>query len=167
MENVENLYLSASGERNSEWKSNAVIPPLAAGIVNIIAEVDGGARVAIPSDWAAQYPGFHEKFGNDFGTALTAKTCKRDASGNEMFVWQDFVAGTDPTDLDSVFMASITFDAVTGGSVISWSPELSAEEASKRTYRILGKVRLSDPDWTEVDGNVRDFNFFKVSVEMR
>lgn len=105
----------------------------------------GLAAVAIPSDWAAQYPGFAEKFGNDFGAAITAQTGKRDCSGNPMFVGQDFVAGTDPTDPDDVFTASITFDAMTDEPIISWSPELSAAEAAKRSYTTYGKVRLTDP----------------------
>ena len=84
-----------------------------------------------------------------------------------MFVWQDYVAGTDPTDPSSVFTASITFDAATGDPVIGWSPVLSAAEAAKRKYTVFGKVRLNDADWTEVDGDEADYNFFKVRVEMK
>lgn len=147
--------------------SNAVIPPMESGIVNVVAEVGAGSAVAISSDWAAQYPGFTEKFGNDFGAAITAQTGKRDGSGNPMFVWQDFVAGTDPTDSNDVFTASITFDATTGEPVVSWSPELSAAEAAKRSYTTYGKVRLTDPDWTPIDGDEADYNFFKVEVKMK
>ena len=130
-------------------------------------EVGAGKAVAISEEWAGQYSGFTAKFGSDFGAAVTAQTGKRDGAGNPMFVWQDFVAGTDPTDETDVFRASITFDAATGDPVISWTPELSPEEAAKRTYRILGKVRLNDPGWTPVDGNAAAYNFFKVSVEMK
>lgn len=147
--------------------SNAVIPPMESGFVNVVAEVGAGSAVAISSDWAAQYPGFAGKFGNDFGAAITAQTGKRDCSGNPMFVWQDFVAGTDPTDPDDVFTASITFDATTDEPIISWSPELSAAEAAKRSYTTYGKVRLTDPDWTPVDGDEADYNFFKVEVKMK
>lgn len=130
-------------------------------------EVEAGKAVAITSDWAEQYAGFAEKFGTDFSKALTAETGKRDGAGNPMLVWQDFVAGTDPTDADDVFTASITFDKATGTPVISWTPELPAAEAAKRVYRTFGKVRLTDSDWTEVNGNAADFNFFKVSVSMK
>lgn len=147
--------------------SDAVIPPMESGIVNVITEVGAGRAVAIPSDWAAQYPDFTEKFGNDFGAAITAQTGKRDGSGNPMFVWQDFVAGTDPTNPDDVFTASITFDATTGEPIVSWSPELSAAEAAKRSYTTYGKVRLTDPDWTPIDGDEADYNFFKVEVKMK
>ena len=149
-------------------QSDAVIPPTTSGIVNVMTEVGSGDVLAIPSDWAAQYPGFEAKFGSDIGAAVVAETGKRDGAGNPMLVWQDYVAGTDPTDPDDVFTASITFDAETGEPVISWSPELTEAEAAKRTYRIYGKVRLTDEDWTEIpEGEEGGYNFFKVSVEMR
>ena len=146
----------------------AVIPPTTAGIVNVMTEVNAGRAIAISADWAAQYPGFGAKFGSDLGVAVVAETGKRDGTGNAMRVWQDFVAGTDPTDPDDVFTASITFDAETEEPVISWSPELTEAEAAKRIYRTYGKVRLTDAEWTEVsEGDEADYNFFKVSVEMR
>ena len=84
-----------------------------------------------------------------------------------MLVWQDYVAGTDPTDPDSKFTASITFDAQ-GKPVISYSPELSTAEAAKRTYRKFGKARLNDANWTEIAaGEEENYNFFKVTVEMK
>jgi hypothetical protein len=99
--------------------------------------------------------------------AVTALTGKTDGSGRPMMVWQDFVAGTDPTDPDDVFRASITFDEATGAPIVSWTPELSASEAAKRTYKTFGKVRLNDADWTRVDGDAATYNFFKVTVEMK
>ena len=148
--------------------SEAVTPGTnSTGIVNVIAEVTAGKAIAISEDWAKQYPGFEETFGSDFGAALTMETGKRDGAGNPMFVWQDYVAGTDPTDPGSVFTASLTFDAETGEPVISWSPELSPAEAAKRRYTVSGKVRIIDPDWLPIEGNAGDFNFFRVAVEMR
>ena len=147
--------------------SAAVVPPDTTGIVNVISEVNAGSAVAITADWAAQYPGFVAKFGSDFTKAITAETGKRDGAGRPMMVWQDFVAGTDPTNPDDVFKASITFDAVTGDPIVSWTPELSAAEAAKRTYKTFGKVRLNDPDWTLIDGDADNYNFFKVTVQMK
>ena len=148
--------------------SDVVVPSTSSGIVNIIGEVVAGAPIAIPSAWAEQYSGFAEKFGSDFTSALTKPTGKRDGAGNAMLVWQDFVAGTDPTDDNDVFKASITFDGQ-GRAVISWTPEfVNPSEAAKRRYRKYGKVRLQDQDWTEfADGEEGNFNFFKVTVEMR
>lgn len=145
-----------------------IVEPVAAssGIVNIIAEVKSGAVVAIPESWAANYPGFFEKFGSDFTKALMKETGKRDSAGNPMFVWQDYVVGTDPTDVNDIFTASITM--VDGSPLISWTPELPEEQAQKRSYVIYGKVKLQDADWTVVvKGREADYNFFKVVVEMK
>ena len=147
--------------------STTVTPSENTGIVNVIAEVSAGKPVAMSSEWANQYPGFEAKFGKDFTAAITKPTGKRDSAGNSMLVWQDFVAGTDPTDEDDVFTASITFDKETGNPIISWTPELTEAEAAKRVYKKFGKVKLNDVEWVEVDGNEADYNFFKVSVEMK
>ena len=147
--------------------SEAVTPDTnSTGIVNVVAEVSAGKPVAIPSEWAEQYPAFAEKFGDDFTAAITMKTGKRDGAGNAMLVWQDFVAGTDPTKEDDVFKADITFDAA-GNPIISWTPELPPREAAKRSYKKYGKVKLNDAEWSLIDGNEADYNFFKVSVEMK
>ena len=147
--------------------STTVTPSENTGIVNVIAEVSAGKPVAMSSEWANQYPGFEAKFGKDFTAAITKPTGKRDSAGNSMLVWQDFVAGTDPTDEDDVFTASITFDKETGYPVISWTPELTEAEAAKRVYKKYGKVRLNDAEWSPIDGDEASYNFFKVSVEMK
>jgi len=139
------------------------------GFVNIIAQVHGGASgiVAVPDSWPGNYSTYHQKFGGDFTQSLTKKTGKKDGAGNEMFVWQDFVAGTDPTDENDVFTASITTDT-NGKLLISYTPELSDDEKAKRIYKTLGKTKLTDADWTEIPaGHEADYNFFKVTVEMK
>ncbi len=151
----------------SSIQSGAVTPPMESGIVNVVTEVGSVHALAISSDWAKQYPGFKDRYGDDFGAAIVAQNGKRDGAGNPMFVWQDYVAGTDPTDAESVFRASITFDRETGNPVVSWTPELTPEEAVKRTYTVFGKVHLNDSDWTVVNGNAASYNFFKVRVEMK
>ena len=124
--------------------------------------------IAIPSAWAEQYPAFGKIYGTDFSAALTMPNGKRDGTGAPMYVWQDYVAETDPTDPTSVFTASLTFDAETGAPVVSWSPELSPAEAAKRKYTISAKQHMTDPDWTPVDdATAADYNFFRVSVEMK
>ena len=148
-------------------QSGAVTPQETTGLVNVIAEVMSGGPVAIASTWSEQYPGFEAKFGSDFTAALTKPTGKRDGAGNAMLVWQDYVAGTDPTNPDDKFSASITFDAQ-GKPVISFSPELSAAEAAKRTYGKFGKVKLNDKNWVPIaSGEESNYNFFKVTVEMK
>lgn len=135
------------------------------GFVNIITEVKGGA-VAVPASWVDNYPAFTTKFGTDFIKALSMKTGKKDGAGNDMFVWQDYVAGTDPTKEDDVFKASITI--ADGKVTISYSPELDDERKSLRKYTTWGKTSLLDTDWTAVqEGHETEYNFFKVSVEMK
>ena len=148
---------------NSVQPSIAVPQSSEAGYVNVLTEIKGGA-VAVPTSWTDNYPKFKELFGDNFAAALT-KTIKNDGTGNPIFVWQDFVAGTDPTDANSKFEASITL--VGGVPVISWTPELSPEQAALRKYTVLGKAHLYDEKWSVVDGDTEKYGFFKVTVEMK
>ena len=135
------------------------------GFVTVVTEVRGGT-VAVPESWAQRYPYYAACFGTDFATSLHQPTGKKDAAGDEMFVWQDYVAGTDPTDIADRFTATIRMEGET--PVVEWSPKLSEAEAARRRYTIYGKTRLSDAQWREIQpSEAKDFNFFKVSVEMR
>ena len=81
-------------------------------------------------------------------------------------MWQDYVAGTDPTDVNDVFRATI--DMSGGTPVVSWTPVLPAAEAAKRTYTILGRQSLLSGDWAVVpSGQEANYNFFKVRVTMK
>lgn len=134
------------------------------GLVAVISEVKGSAAIPVPCSWTNSYPRFAEMFGTDFVSALTKPTGKVGPNGTPLLVWQDYVAGTDPTDPASKFTATIDF--VDGHPVVTWSPKV--EDATfPRVYRIYGKVSLSDADWTELPKDKLDgYNFFKVTVEM-
>ena len=135
------------------------------GFVTVITEISGSA-VAIPESWSHKYPSYQAKFGSDFTRSLTLPTGKTDASGNALLVWQDYVAGTDPTDLNDMFSATISLQ--TGEPSISWTPKLSSSEEAKRRYTIYGRKSLLTGDWTVVpSGSESNYNFFKVTVEMR
>ena len=135
------------------------------GFVAVVTEIKGGT-VAVPATWAANFPSYAEKFGSDFTASLTKPTGKKDAAGNSLQVWQDYVAGTDPTDVNDTFRATISM--VGDEPVVSWEPVLSAAEAAKRTYTIYGRQSLYSGDWTPVAaGHAKDYNFFKVTVEMK
>jgi hypothetical protein len=135
------------------------------GFVAVVTEIKGSA-VAIPESWAARYPTYADKFGNDFAASLMKPTGKKDVAGVALQVWQDYVAGTDPTDVNDVFRADIKM--VNGDPVISWYPKLSEVESAKRVYTILGRQSLFSEDWDSVeDGDAKRFNFFKVTVEMK
>ena len=150
---------------NSIQPEFAVKPSGDMNFVNIITEVRGG-NVAVPETWSASYPDFVRKFGNDFTAALMKPTGKIGTGGTPMLVWQDYVAGTDPTKEDDVFTASITI--VDGKVKVSYSPELDDARKALRKYTTWGKKSLTDKDWTEVqEGHEAEYNFFKVTVEMR
>ena len=134
------------------------------GLVAVISEVKGSEAISVPCSWTNSYPRFAEMFGTDFVAALTKPTGKTGANGAPLLVWQDYVAGTDPTDPTSKFSATIDF--VEGHPVVTWSPKVE-DAAFPRIYRIYGKVSLNDADWTELSENSLDScNFFKVTVEM-
>ena len=137
----------------------------ATGFVVVVTEITGGST-AVPDTWPSRFPSYTAKFGNDFTASLTKPTGKKDAAGNGLQVWQDYVAGTDPTDVNDVFRATVT---VSGGTpVISWTPVLPAAEAAKRTYTILGRQSLLSGDWTVVpSGQESNYNFFKVRVKVK
>lgn len=132
--------------------------------VTVITEIKGSS-VVIPADWYSRYPFFDMMFGTDRSKAVLKRTGKYDASGADMYVWQDYVAGTDPTDIHDEFKAHISFE--NGKVVVSWTPRLSEDETAMRKYTIFGKRRLSDKTWVEVTDDISDYNFFKVIVEMR
>ena len=126
---------------------------------------DLATRYAVSGEDAADYIGrFEAKFGDDPVAALSKTTGKKDARGNNMYVWQDYVAGTDPTDTNSVFTAMISM--VDGKPVVEWSPKLSAAEESRRRYTIYGRAGLESGEEWHSPTNALD-RFFTVGVEMK
>ena len=112
---------------------------------------------------------FKAAYGADLAAALAKPTGKVDANGRAMTVWDDYVAGTDPTDPTSVFKASVKM--ADGVPKVTWSPDLGAE----RVYRVLGAKGLGDAAgethcgtvWEVVTEETKgDCKFFKVEVEM-
>ena len=127
-------------------------------------------ELRVPIVWLESYPSIHEKADCDYSEALRLPSGKRDAAGRPMYVWQDYVMGTDPTDTNDVFQATISIE--NGEVEVSWSPQLPAAEAAKRVYTIYGSTELpssGDAEWTPIpDGTDKSaYQFFKVGVEMR
>ena len=134
------------------WMPSAIIVP---------ASVTGTNDIEVPQDWPDGFAAFTTAFGTDKEAAMRKPTGKIDPSGNPMYVWQDYVAGTDPTDKDSRFTAAI---AVSNDvPYITWSPNLNTNGVVRK-YTILGKESLTDTaDWVSTNSTHR---FFKVKVEM-
>lgn len=76
--------------------------------------------------------------------------------------WAEYIALTDPNDIESRFSATISFDA-DGTPSIGWNTPTSAS----RIYKVFGKVELTDSVWLEVNGNADLYRFFPVTVEIK
>jgi len=100
---------------------------------------------------------FRDKFGNDYDLAVLMPNGKT-MGGNPGFVWEDYIAGTDPTDTNSVFAASISMEG--GVPKLIWNPDLGVE----RLYKVWGKASLVGGDWQCPTNSTH--RFFKVTVEM-
>ena len=88
-------------------------------------------------------------------------SCVRSGDGRALQVWQDYVAGTDPTNAASMFTAGI--EIRDGIPQVTWSPNLNTNGVV-RSYTVWGKTNLTDAAWHSPT-NAAD-RFFKVSVEM-
>ena len=104
----------------------------------------------------------------DYLRAMATETGKTDANGNQTTLLDEFIAGTDPSDPDDVFYATIAFED--GVIYVGWVPDLNEDGQIRRVYKVYGKERLSD-EWsanplseTEINGGV--YRFFRVTVEM-
>lgn len=104
-----------------------------------------------------------ENLGMVSAGATAVEAASEDPDGDGLTTAQEYIAGTDPTDPDSTFSASI--EIVDGKPVVTYSPDLLSE----RKYIKLGKKDIGDPDekWVEVEeGKEGEYNFFKVTVDM-
>lgn len=115
-------------------------------------------EVPVPHSWLSGY------YPTDSTSDYETRAAQRGANG--YYVWQSYVAGLDPTDPTSLFTVRISM--TDGKPVVTYEPELSAEEAAKRTYTVYGKKRMDDTAWSVVSsGEESLYRFFMVSVEMK
>lgn len=125
--------------------------------------------VTVPASWvletlvdrygAGKDVAFVTMYGSLLVEALAKASGKVNVDGRALTVWDDYVAGTDPTDPTSVFAATI--EMVDGLPKVTWSPDLGAE----RVYTVLGSTDLKE--WTKATEETKgSYKFFKVAVEM-
>ena len=129
-------------------------------------------EVPVPYLWLDSYGLGRE---TDFEAAAKMKLGKVDGAGRAMSVEDDYVAGTDPTNLASKLTATIKMGA-DGKPIVSWKPPLNGEDADGmgiregvRSYSVYGKQTLDDAteEWTPVtEGDEGNYRFFKVGVGM-
>ncbi|MGN0832040.1 MAG: choice-of-anchor Q domain-containing protein [Kiritimatiellia bacterium] len=136
---------------------------------------DGGEAtettpVPVEYAWLDSYPEVLATFGNDYEAMASAQSPGANGvgkvwpDGSAYYMWQDFVAGTDPTNENSVFTAKI--ELVDGEPVVTWEPD-TPELSATRVYRTFGRKTLLDGNWIEVgDGDRSEYRFFKVTVEL-
>ena len=140
-------------------------------VPEVVVPVGGGKTVTIPTSWfetgkigersVFDPAAFAAKFGTDWAVAAVKPTGKTAADGTPMSVWQDYVAGTDPTSPDDVFRAQIEF--ADGKICIGWTPDLNSNGV-ERIYTVSGRTALGADDW---EAPARPWHrFFKVAVAM-
>ena len=113
----------------------------------------------VPYSWLRQY-----NLGvasGDFEAAANAASGKTQG-GAATSVWEEYVAGTDPTNALSVFTAMIEMQGDT--PIVTWNPNLNTNGVV-RTYKIYGSETLeNDGEWQCPTNSLH--RFFKVTVEM-
>jgi hypothetical protein len=78
-----------------------------------------------------------------------------DADGDGQMAWQEYVAGTVPTNRESVFMSLISLS--NGVPWVTWTPDLS----TARVYNVEGRTNLTEGAWGPTNAGSR---FFRVNV---
>ena len=97
----------------------------------------------------------------DFEAAANAASGKMNC-GRPTEVWEEYVAGLDPTDANSRLVANIGL--TNGVPYISWTPDLNTNGII-RTYKIYGSETLENGgNWHYPTNSLH--RFFRVKVEM-
>jgi hypothetical protein len=82
---------------------------------------------------------------------------------NGCVIWESYVAGLIPDDVDSKFTAKIDISP-DGTPKVTWEPD-TQELRTTRVYKTLGKKTLMDKEWVDVtDKDQSEYHFFKVTV---
>ena len=127
----------------------------AKGDMIYISTEDGG-EIAIPKTYIdTSAATFLSAAGGDYETAANAE------AANGMKVWECYIAGLDPTNPESRFVAEI--EMRDGLPVITWKPNLN-EEQETRIYTIYGNATLDENGWTSPTNSLH--RFFKVGVKL-
>jgi hypothetical protein len=82
-----------------------------------------------------------------------------DADGDGYTAWQEYVAGTNPTNAASVFLT--LFGLSNGLPVVTWTPNLG----TARVYTIEGKASLTNAAWAAPTNAATRFFRVRVSAE--
>ena len=108
--------------------------------------------VPVPYAWLNRYPVLLGLTGGDYESAAWL-----DAAGKGSAVWQEYVAGTDPTNSTSLLLTLISVS--NGTRRVAWTPDLG----TARVYTVLGLTNLTGGAWGPTNAGSR---FFRTRVEM-
>ena len=112
---------------------NAARPsPILSATASLYILVDSDAD-GLPDSWEAA---------NGFATNDPADALL-DSDGDTSLNWQEYLAGTDATD-------ALSYLKVDGIEALSGARQLQFMALSNRTYRVVFKEDLDEPDWTEL-----------------
>lgn len=158
--------LHAAGFSADVWTVNTAAPALVCNQYGIDSLTSNNSRdmmdnvlsTQIPPEWIDQYPELLDAHGSNYLATGMAKTGKFDARGRDMSVWEDFVAGTCPTNLTDRFRTFLNCQA--GIPTLGWEPNLGGA----RQYTVWGKEHLDDIAWASSTNAAT--RFFKVSVAL-
>jgi hypothetical protein len=116
-------------------------------------------KVPVPHSYLAMNcPALLAEHGGDYEAAAKAT-----AANGLNKVWECYVAGISPTDVAAKFTAKI--EMKDGNPVITWEPNLNADGAVVRIYKVYGSETLENGgDWQCPTNSLH--RFFKVGVEM-
>ena len=112
----------------------------------------------VPYSWLS---GYGLGLDSDFESAAKQSFGKIGGNGRAMQVWQDYVAGTDPTNTTDFLRTVISF--TNGVPLVTWSPDLNTN-GEVRLYTVMGKTNLTDTAWQSPTNSAH--RFFKVKVEL-
>jgi len=108
--------------------------------------------VAVPHAWLDGFTALLAASGGDYEDAAWDDY---DSDGHA--TWQEYVAGSDPEDENSILRAGLSLED--GAPRLSWQPDLGGQ----RAYTIEGKAELGDAVWGATNSATR---FFRIRVAL-
>jgi hypothetical protein len=138
-----------SGDTNGcVWGGNVITGAMTQARTVVANFAENLAPLGTPEVWLAQY-------GLTNGTPSSAELT--DTDGDGMLAWQEYVAGSVPTNHESVFLTLITMS--NNVPWITWVPDLG----TARVYSVVGKTNLTDGTWGPTNTGS---HFFRAQVWM-
>jgi hypothetical protein len=138
-----------SGDTNGcLWGGNVITGAMTQARTIVANFAENLAPLGTPEAWLAQY-------GLTNGTPASAELTDTDADG--MLAWQEYVAGSVPTNHGSVFLTLITMS--NSAPWITWAPNLG----TTRVYTVVGRTNLIEGTWGPTNTGS---HFFRANVFM-